>query len=94
MVHSLFSKKIFHVSKDQVSSNLGDEAVILDHQKGIYYGLNPTGAYVWNFIKKPKNFEEICTAVAKQYDIEAARAEQDVAKLLTDMIKQGLVETK
>lgn len=90
-----FSKKtVIQASKNQVSSNLGDEAVILNHDKGVYYGLNSTGAYVWNLIQKPKRFEDICEALVKEYDIEPKRSERDVTKILSDMLKQGLIETK
>src|SRR5258708_12551150 len=34
-------------TKDQISTEIGDEAVILNLGDGGYYGLNPLGVFVW-----------------------------------------------
>ena len=37
--------------KEQTSSDLGGEAVILNFKSGVYYGLNPVVASIWNLIQ-------------------------------------------
>ncbi len=54
----------YQISTTQVSSKIADETVILNHQKGIYYGLNEVGTFIWDYIKtQPSTFEEIQDAV-------------------------------
>jgi len=42
------------VSKDQVSCDLAGEAAILNLKNGVYYGLDPVGARIWNLIQEPR----------------------------------------
>jgi hypothetical protein len=86
------SNKKFKLSTDQVSSNMADEVVILNHDKGMYYGLSEVGALVWSALESgPKSFEELCELVIAEYDIDRAGCEGDIAALLNDLLKEKLV---
>jgi hypothetical protein len=80
------------VSKDQVSCDLGGEAAILNLQNGVYYGLNPVGAHIWNLIQQPVTFGEVRDALLREYDVESTVLESDMQELLGQLIEQGLVE--
>ena len=80
------------VSKDQVSSRLGDEAAILSLKDGVYYGLNPVGARVWNLIQQPRTFHELRTILADEYAVDSARLESDLRQLIHQLAEQRLVE--
>jgi Coenzyme PQQ synthesis protein D (PqqD) len=78
---------------DQVSGNLGEEAVILHVTKGVYYGLNEVGATVWNLIQqRPRSVREVCDAVAEEFAVDPDRCEQDVTTLLEKLLDEGLIE--
>ena len=81
-------------AKEQVSSNLADEAVILGLKKGVYYGLNPVGATVWNLIQKPRRVDKIRDTLLKEYEIDAERCERDLMALLKELSSEGLVEIR
>ncbi len=86
------SDKIFRLSTAQVSSNMADEVVILNHDKGMYYGLSEVGAMVWSALESgPKSFEELCGLVMTEYEVDQANCEEDVSALLTDLLKEKLV---
>jgi hypothetical protein len=78
-------------AKDQISCDLAGEAVVLNLETGIYFGLDEVGASVWRLLERPVSVREICDALMKQYDVERARVETDVVELLTEMMKEGLV---
>jgi hypothetical protein len=40
-------------TKEQASTDLGGEAAILNLRNGVYYGLDPVGARIWNIIQEP-----------------------------------------
>ena len=80
------------VSKEQVSSRLGDEAAILSLKNGVYYGLNPVGARVWNLIQQPRTFAELSSILASEYDVEAPRLKSDLRNLIAQLAEQRLVE--
>ena len=79
-------------SKDQVSSDLGEEIAILDLKEGVYYGLDEVGARVWELIQTPITVGEIRDSLVEEYDVEPDRCEQDVLALLQRLVDQGLIE--
>jgi hypothetical protein len=79
---------------DQVSTNLEDEAVILNLKDGVYYGLNPVGARIWQLIQAPRTIKEILETLLEEYDIEPQRCEQDLLKLLKELAAKQLIEVK
>ena len=79
-------------AKNQVSSDLGGEVAILDMNRGVYYGLDEVGARIWELIQRPTAVGEIHTTIIEEYDVESARAEQDVLALLQQLADEGLVE--
>lgn len=76
---------------ESVSCDLAGEAVILDTQNGIYFGLNAVGAHVWNLIREPRTIREIRDRITEEYDVESSRAEEDVKRLVRRMAERRLV---
>jgi hypothetical protein len=77
---------------DQVSSNLGDEAVILHLGSGTYYGLDPVGARIWNLLmERPRSVYEIRDVIVDEYDVEPGHCERDLRLLLEDLAQHGLI---
>jgi hypothetical protein len=79
-------------AKDQVSSDLAGEAVILNLRTGMYYGLNPVGARIWALLVTPTRVEDIRDTIVQQYDVEVDRCERDVLGVLHQLAAHGLVE--
>jgi len=90
----LCSNSIVVASREQVSSDLGGEAVILDLKGGMYYGLNAIGAQIWKLIQEPRSVGEIRDAVMDEYAVESDQCEHDLTALLQDMVSVGLVEVQ
>ena len=80
------------VSTHQVSSDLAGEAAILNLKDGVYYGLDPVGARVWNLIQQRRTLEELCDILSCEYDVEMARLEADLRNLLIQLADKDLVE--
>lgn len=77
---------------DQVSSDLGGEAVILHLKDGTYYGLNEVGARVWSLIQQPRRVAAIVAALLGEYEVEPAECERDLLALLGDLAAHELIE--
>ena len=78
--------------KDQVSADLAGEAVILHLKSGIYYGLDPVGARIWELLKAPRTVAEIRDALLEEYDVEPETCEKDLAALLEKVHEEQLIE--
>ncbi len=83
----------YQLTNRQMSSVMGDEVVILNHADGVYYNLEEVGAFVWEKLQSQSlSFDEIVETVCDNYEVEATVCQQDVKKLLDDLMKERLVE--
>ncbi len=85
---------VFVQTKEQVSCDLDGEAVILNHRKGVYYGLDPVGARVWDRLQKPASVDQIKEMILNEYHVDPRRCERDLLKILRELRAEGLIETK
>jgi hypothetical protein len=79
-------------AREQVSSELAGEYVILNLNAGVYHGLEATGARVWQLIQEPRRVCDIRDLLIDEYDVEADRCERDLLELLEDLANHGLLE--
>ncbi len=79
-------------AKGQVFCDLGGEAAILSLASGIYFGLNPIGAFIWNRIQAAARVDEVCDAVIEQYEVDRERCLSDVKSLFQELFDQNLIE--
>ena len=49
------------------TASIDDELVCLDETSGNYYGLNSTGAIIWEMMKEPVSVQKIIDNVLAQY---------------------------
>ena len=65
--------------------------VLLDFERGIYYGLNPVGARVWELLSEGKSTDEIIDLLTGEFDVQRTDAKVDVMALMDDLAANGLV---
>ena len=56
------------------------------------YSFNGTASLVWKLLESPRTVAELAEAVAREYEVEASRAERDVTEFMGEMKAVGLVE--
>jgi hypothetical protein len=78
----------------QVSTKVGDEVAILGLDKGLYYGLNPTGARIWELLSSPIRVSEIHRLLVEEYEVEAEPARRDLLEVLAGLLQAGLIEVR
>lgn len=94
MTNTLSTSSIVVAAKNQVSCDLGGEAAILNVRSGVYYGLNPVGARVWNLVQQPRSVDEVRQSLTREYDVEEQVCESDLLTLLEELLAAGLIEVK
>jgi hypothetical protein len=80
------------VTDDVVSCDLDGEAAILNIKDGVYYGLDPIGAKIWNLIQKPILIDNVLKVIMDEYDVDKDRCKNDVLELVEKLIDNGLVK--
>jgi coenzyme PQQ synthesis protein D (PqqD) len=80
------------LSKNQASCDLAGEMAIVNFDNGVYYGLDPTGARIWNLLRQPSTIEQLCDTLADVYHVDRPTLESDVRAFVHDLAEHGLVE--
>ena len=81
-------------AKEQISSDLGQEVVILNLRTGVYHGLNAVGARIWNLLQEPMIVNDIKDMLVYEYDVEPDCCESDLLGLLQKLADEGLIEVR
>ncbi|MFG3505421.1 lasso peptide biosynthesis PqqD family chaperone [Streptomyces sp. WAC05374] len=66
--------------------------VLLDERAGEYWELNPTGTLVVRTLMAGGDEAAAADALVAEFDIDRARAEEDVAALVAELRTSGLAE--
>jgi hypothetical protein len=80
--------------RDQLTSGLGGDAVVLDLQSGKYFGFEAVGARIWELIQQPRKVSDIRDALLHEYDADPAECQRDLLAFLQEMQEAGLIEVK
>ncbi|HEX9986413.1 MAG TPA: PqqD family protein [Thermoanaerobaculia bacterium] len=75
-----------------IFKTVGEELVLLDYDRGLYYGLDPTGARIWHLAAEGKTLGTIVEALTQEYEVERATAEEDLERLVAELEERGLVK--
>ena len=89
---SISLHSVVAASNEQISADLGDEAVILGVRTGSYYGFDQVGLFIWNLLQAPQTVADICDAVLQEYEVERAACEQDLLAFLDDLAAKSLIQ--
>jgi|GEM_PF-2914481 len=82
----------YGLTQKQVSSLLGNEIVILNHQDGVYYSMEDVGTLVWEKLnEQPHTFDELVAHICQVYEIDEATCRTDLAGLMASLVKEKLV---
>jgi hypothetical protein len=77
---------------DPVAADLSGEVVMMDMEKGHYYGLGAVGSRIWALIEQPLTVAEICERLQAEYAVDPTTCERDVLRFLEDLRSQRLLE--
>ena len=90
-------QQVFFRSQSVVSRIVAGETLIVPIRGRVgdlasIYSFNGTGSLIWQMLESPSTIGDLVEAVARQFDVEPARAEQDVKRFVREMIAVCLVE--
>lgn len=82
---------VFVAADGLATAQLDDEAVLLDVNAGIYYGLNEVGARVMDLLKEPTSLGALVDAMLVEYAVDREQLKHDLVAFLQSMTAQDLV---
>jgi hypothetical protein len=79
------------INESAVYAELDDEAVLLNVDAGIYFGINAIGTEIWNALGRGDSESAIVDHLAEEYDVEPGQLRTDVAEFLSALESRGLI---
>ena len=77
---------------NQVSCDVDDEAALLNLDTGVYYGLDPMGAYIWRLLGAPISVRKLQEQIVREFNADVGVVEKDVTDFLNEMQSAGLID--
>ncbi|HSD78564.1 MAG TPA: PqqD family protein [Solirubrobacteraceae bacterium] len=81
----------FRVRERVLSRQLGEETVLLDLDSGHYFDLDETGGRIWAALVAEESPESLVEMLAGEFDAPREVIARDVAGLLGELERAGLV---
>lgn len=81
----------FRISPKVIARCVGEEAVILKLETGVYFGLDPVGTRVWQLLETGDTLTQICEVMFKEYDVSRKDLERDVLDLVEQLLEKQLL---
>ena len=79
---------------ESLSATLDGEAVLLQPEAGMYYGMNEVATLLWERLEEPATVADLRAELRSEFDIEAAVADRDLRAFLADLEAADLVEIR
>ena len=83
--------KKYKLNKGFIVQKTGNQTVIFDADKSLLYSLNETATFIFKKIKQNKQTGEISQLFVNKYRISRAKADNDIALFIKDLIKKKIV---
>lgn len=79
------------IHEDAVFRELDGEAVILQLEAGMYFGLDPVGTRLWQLIELHGQLRPVLAAAVEEFDVPADVLERDLLELVSSLAEKKLV---
>jgi hypothetical protein len=81
------------VAPDVVFRELDGEAVILNLESGMYFGLDEVGTRIWQLIQEHGALQRVFETMCDEFDVGSDALERDLLELVDELCAKGLVRT-
>ncbi len=79
------------VPPDVIFRELEDEAIILNLDSGIYFGLDPVGTRMWQLLVEAPDLRAVHARMLAEFDTTADVLEHDILAFAATLREKGLV---
>ena len=83
--------KSVRVPKDVVFRELDGEAVILNLESGMYFGLDPMGTRIWQLVEEHGSLRAVLEAMQREFDAPDETLQSDLLTFINELSAKGLV---
>jgi len=89
---SISLDRTFSLARGAVVRDVEGEAVVLDLEAGMYFGLNGVGTRIWHLLEDDGRLRVVFDALCQEYDAAPDAIERDLLALVTRLVEARLGE--
>ncbi len=82
---------LVRVPKDVVFRELDGEAVILNLESGIYFGLDAIGTRIWRLVEEYGSLRAVWEAMQREFEAPDETLRSDLLTFINELSAKGLV---
>jgi len=75
-----------------IASPVDSELVMMNIEKGNYYGLDEIGTEIWGGIQEPIAISELCARLTDKFDVDLSQCETDTLGFLNELLAEGMIK--
>jgi hypothetical protein len=80
-----------HIPKDVVFRELDGEAVILNLESGMYFGLDAIGTRIWRLVEEHGSLRAVWEAMQREFEAPGETLRSDLLTFIDELSAKGLV---
>ena len=70
---------------------LQGEAVLLNLNSGMYFGLDPVGTRIWQLMQEQERLDEVARSIVAEFEVTEEQCVADLLSLVAKLEGEGLV---
>jgi Coenzyme PQQ synthesis protein D (PqqD) len=74
-----------------IDSEIANEIVALNIERGTCYGLNRVGSRIWKLLAAPVQISELCKILVHEYNVDLSVCETQIIDFLEELRSEGLI---
>ena len=79
-------------SETIISSNLGEEVVMMDIEDGSYYAVEKVAARIWELTEQPIAIGVLCERLTGEYSVPAERCREELVTFVGELVERRIVQ--
>ena len=90
----LEKNQIIYRNSKILVNQVDGETVMMSIENGTYYGMNPTGNYIWNLLQEESSIEELLLKLSNTYNLSEDQCQKEVLPFVQTMIDEKILLKK
>ena len=90
----LEKSNIIYRNDEILINEVDGETVMMSIENGTYYGMNPTGNFVWNILDQERSIEEIVNKIIEIFSLTEDQCISDVLPFIQSLIDEKIILVK
>ena len=83
--------RTIRISDDTVFRELAGEAILLQLEAGMYFGLDPVGTRLWQLMAASGKLRDVFETARQEFDVDPVTLERDLLALAAQLADKKLI---